>query len=137
MRINSLSVPATLRSLFPGSSSRDANAMTNRLRLTHLWSQVEVDVDLFGDQAVYLTDGLEVTASMYNGQPAACSTPITVTLPIEQTDPHMKGESAAKSYKPATLSNGTTVMVPAFMQAGDLVVVNTQDGTFVKRGSKG
>lgn len=48
-----------------------------------------------------------------------------------------QGETAAPSYKPAVLTNGVKLMVPPFIQRGDHVVVDTQEGTFVRRGSGG
>lgn len=66
---------------------------------------------------------------------AACAgaVPPTVTMRIKEAAPHMKGETAAPSYKPAVLENGIKVMVPPFVQQGDEVVVDTQEGSFVKR----
>ena len=63
----------------------------------------------------------------------AGSVPATVTLRVAEASPHMKGETAAPSYKPATMENGVKVMVPPFVGRGDEIIVDTAQGTFVKR----
>jgi elongation factor P len=46
----------------------------------------------------------------------------------------VKGQTAASSYKPAKLENGVRVMVPPFVEAGEKIVVDTNELTYVKRG---
>jgi elongation factor P len=50
-----------------------------------------------------------------------------------ETEPSVKGQTAASSYKPAVLSNGVRTMVPAFVTAGTRIVVMTADGSYVER----
>jgi elongation factor P len=50
-----------------------------------------------------------------------------------ETEPTVKGQTAASSYKPATLSNGVRTMVPAFVGTGTKIVVMTADGSYVER----
>ena len=61
--------------------------------------------------------------------------PGTVSLAVKDVDPYIQGDSATGSTKGATLETGARIYVPTFVQAGDLVVVNTQDRSFVKRAS--
>jgi elongation factor P len=56
-----------------------------------------------------------------------------VTLEVTEADPVVKGQTAASSYKPAVLENGVRVMVPPFIEAGERIVVDTHEITYVKR----
>jgi elongation factor P len=56
-----------------------------------------------------------------------------VTLEITETEPTVKGQTAAASYKPAILENGIRVMVPPFIETGEKIVVDTNETTYVKR----
>ena len=59
--------------------------------------------------------------------------PETVTMEIVETEPVVKGQTAASSYKPAKLTNGVRVMVPPFIESGTRIVVNTTDSSYVER----
>jgi elongation factor P len=50
-----------------------------------------------------------------------------------ETEPTIKSQTAASSYKPALLSNGVRTMVPPFVTAGTRIVVNTSDGSYIER----
>ena len=52
---------------------------------------------------------------------------------LMETEPAMKGQTAASSYKPALLSNGVRTMVPPFVTTGTKIVVNTSDGSYIER----
>jgi elongation factor P len=70
---------------------------------------------------------------MHEGNPISISLADTVVLEVTETEPVVKGQTAASSNKPAKLSNGVRTMVPPFVSAGDRIIVNTADGTYVKR----
>jgi elongation factor P len=63
----------------------------------------------------------------------AIELPPRATLEVTETEPSVKGQTAASSYKPAILSNGVRTMVPAFVSAGTKIVVMTADGSYVER----
>ncbi len=56
-----------------------------------------------------------------------------MTLEVVETEPVVKGQTAASSYKPAILSNGVRSMVPPFVTAGTRIVVMTEDASYVER----
>ena len=56
-----------------------------------------------------------------------------MTLEITETEPTIKGQTAASSYKPAVLENGVRTMVPPFVTVGEKIVVDTNEVTYVKR----
>jgi len=100
---------------------------------TESYEQVTVAKDLVGEPAVYLQDGMMVTVDTYEGEPLAVRLPETVVMLLAETEPTLKGQTAASSYKPGKLENGVRVMVPPFLSSGERIVVNTADSTYVKR----
>jgi len=97
------------------------------------YEQIQVPGDLLGDQAVFLYENMPVTLSLYEGKAVAYSLPSNVTLEVTETDPIVKGQTAAASYKPAILSNGMRTMVPPHITPGTRVVIATEDGSYVER----
>jgi elongation factor P len=97
------------------------------------YDQVTVQTDIIGDQSAYLQPEMEVTISLHEGTPVAMEMPPKAVLEVVETEPTVKGQTAASSYKPAVLSNGVRTMVPAFVTAGTKIVVMTADGSYVER----
>ena len=97
------------------------------------YDQVSVPVDMVGDSAGYLQDGMTVSLSLHEGIPISIEMPTRVTLEITETEPVVKGQTASGSYKPATLTNGKRIMVPTYITAGTKVVILTEDGSYVER----
>ena len=64
---------------------------------------------------------------------ASPSLSLAVTLQVSETEPVVKGQTAASSNKPAVLENGVRTMVPPFVEAGDKIVVDTNEVTYIKR----
>jgi elongation factor P len=97
------------------------------------YDQLVVPRDVIGDQAVYLQEGMACTLSLHEGVPIAIELPQRVVLEVVETEPSVKGQTAASSYKPALLSNGGRTMVPAHIAPGTRIVVMTADGSYVER----
>jgi elongation factor P len=73
------------------------------------------------------------TVETHEGTPLGIQLPESVTLEVTDADPVVKGQTAAASYKPATLENGVRIMVPPHIERGTRVVVNTSESTYVER----
>jgi elongation factor P len=97
------------------------------------YDQVAVPADIVGDQAAYLQPEMEVTISLHEGVAVAIELPPKAVLEVVETEPTVKGQTAASSYKPALLSNGVRTMVPPFVTTGTKIVVMTADGSYVER----
>jgi elongation factor P len=97
------------------------------------YEQVAVQEDIIGDLKAYLQPEMEVTLSLHEGRPVSIELPPKATLEVVETEPAMKGQTAASSYKPALLSNGVRTMVPPFVATGTKIVVMTVDGSYVER----
>jgi len=88
---------------------------------------------MIGEQAMYLQENMAVTVSTHEGVPVSVELPQRVVLEVTETEPTVKGQTAASSYKPAILNNGLRVMVPPHISIGTRVVVMTGDGSYVER----
>jgi elongation factor P len=97
------------------------------------YDQVTLQPDIIGDQAAYLQPEMEVTISLHEGAPVSIELPPRAVLEVTETEPTVKGQTAASSYKPALLSNGVRTMVPPFVTIGTKIVVATVDGSYVER----
>lgn len=97
------------------------------------YEQINIEADFVGDRAVYLTDGMAVELEFYEERPISVALPDQVTLEVTETEPVVKGQTAANSFKPAILENGVRTAVPPFVGTGERLVINTEDGSYVKR----
>ena len=97
------------------------------------YEQINLQSEWVGDQAVYLTDGMAVDLEFYEERPISISLPEQVILSVQDTEPVVKGQTAANSFKPATLENGVRTNVPPFVGVGERLVILTSDGSYVKR----
>ncbi|TNE36759.1 MAG: elongation factor P [Alphaproteobacteria bacterium] len=100
---------------------------------TATYEQVSLSRDLVGEGAVYLQDGMDVEIEFHEESPLSVILPEQVVLEITETEPTVKGQTAASSYKPAILENGVRVMVPPFCGTGEKIVVNTETSEYLKR----
>jgi elongation factor P len=100
---------------------------------TEHYEQIELARDFVGERAAFLQDGMQVTVESYEGKPLGISLPDQVTLEIVEADPVVRGQTASSSYKPAKLENGLRIMVPPFIGAGERVLVDTNEVTYIRR----
>jgi len=97
------------------------------------YDQITLNEDFVGERAAFLQDGMKVTLEMHEERPIGIRLPSQVTLQVVEADAVVKGQTAASSYKPAKLENGLRVMVPPFIAAGEKIVVDTNEITYVRR----
>ena len=100
---------------------------------TETYDQIELQTDFVGERAAFLQDGMMVVVEIHEGKPIGVRLPDQVTLEVSETEPVVKGQTAASSNKPAILENGIRVMVPPFVEAGDKIVVETNEVAYLKR----
>lgn len=70
---------------------------------------------------------------LWNGQPLSITPPNFVVLKVTETEPGIKGDTVSGATKPATLETGATVRVPLFVNEGDLLKIDTRNGSYVSR----
>ncbi|MBK6517605.1 MAG: elongation factor P [Polyangiaceae bacterium] len=98
--------------------------------------QITVPGDKMEDEAKWLSDGMNVDVTLWNGQPIGVNLPASVTLQISHSEPGIKGDTASGATKPATLSTGAVVNVPLFVNEGEWVRVDTETGRYIERVNK-
>jgi elongation factor P len=98
------------------------------------YEQITMPGDLIGDRMKYLKETDVVQITMYEGTPLDVELPATVTLKVIETEPALKGATAAAQYKPATLETGLKITVPPFIGTNEFVQVDTRTGEYLGRG---
>ena len=109
----------------------DSNGLTFMENET--FEQFTMPADILGDSRPFLTDGMVVRISHINGRPISVELPLQVICTVVETEPVIKGQTAASSYKPAVLDNGVRIMVPPFIGVGEKIVVGTTEVNYVER----
>ena len=100
---------------------------------TETFDQPTLSADLLGDAVKYLKEGMNIDLLMYGDEPIGVELPTTVELQVVQTDPGVRGDTAAGGSKPARLETGLVVQVPLFINEGDIIRVDTRTGEYIER----
>ncbi len=97
------------------------------------YEQMTIRNDEIGDQIDFLRENIEVEVLLYNGRPVGIQVPNFVELKIVACDPGVRGDTAQGGTKPATLEGGATVLVPLFVEEGEVIRVDTRTREYVSR----
>ncbi|AQL56104.1 elongation factor P [Abyssicoccus albus] len=97
------------------------------------FEQIIIPADNLQDELKYLLANMEVSIQMYEGETIGVELPKTVTLKVTETEPGIKGDTASGATKTATVETGVDLQVPLFVNQGDKLVINTEDGSYVSR----
>lgn len=97
------------------------------------FDQVALPADILGDRRPFLQDGMVVKIEYYEEEALNVTLPQRVTCTVAETEPVVKGQTAANSFKPAILDNGVRVMIPPFVGQDEAIVVNTETMEYMER----
>ena len=97
------------------------------------YDQIELQAELLGDRRPFLQDGMMVTIEYFGEEALNVSVPQKVTCIVKDTEPAIKGQTAANSYKPAILDNGLRIMIPPFVGPEEAIIVNTETFEYSER----
>ncbi len=97
------------------------------------YEQIELPAEILGERRPFLQDGMMVKIEYYDQEALNATLPQKVTCKIVETEPVVKGQTAANSFKPAVLDNGVRVMVPPFVGQDEDIVVNTETMEYAER----
>jgi elongation factor P len=97
------------------------------------YEQPALSKELVGDMADYLREGLEVKLTFFDGEPLDIELPLTIDLEVVEADPAVRGDTATGVTKRVVTETGLQVQVPAFVEIGDSIRVNTSTGSYVTR----
>jgi len=97
------------------------------------FEQSTITKDVLGKSAQFLTDGLDVTLLMFNGNPITIEPPIKVTLEVTDAPPGLKGDTQSGGDKLVTTETGLQITTPLFVETGDRIVINTERCEYVSK----
>ncbi|MCM0583295.1 elongation factor P [Weissella diestrammenae] len=124
----------------PGDKFETANIETSPMQFSYsdgddrvfmnmeTYDQIAIPVDKIQDEMKFLLEGTDVKVTYYESELLGIEVPKTVELTVSETQPGIKGATANGGGKPATMETGLVITVPDFVNEGDKLVVNTDNG---------
>ncbi len=100
---------------------------------TDSYEQFALNADQLGEAAQYLTDGMLVDRTSYEGETIGVELPVTVEMKVVETEPGFAGDTQSGARKPATTETGVVVQVPLFVGVGDTIRIDTRTGDYQTR----
>ena len=97
------------------------------------FEQIQINKSLLGEKSKLLKENMEVNVQFHDEEPLSVDLPSSIELKIESTDAAIKGQTASSSYKPATLENGIKIMVPAFINYEDKILLDSRTLEYIKK----
>jgi len=97
------------------------------------YDQIELPADILGDRRPFLQDGMTIKIEYHDAEALSAEVPQKVICKVVETEPAVKGQTAANSFKPAVLDNGVRLMIPPFVGQDEAIVVNTETMEYVER----
>jgi len=100
------------------------------------FEQVGLSDEVLGNAVHYLTPNIKLAIEFYEGRPVGIDLPLTVEMKVMETEPGIKGASVSNVGKPAKMETGLMVQVPAFINEGDVIRIDSSTGSYVERVNK-
>jgi elongation factor P len=146
VRIKSVLDGKVLDKTFKGNETVDSASVTNQA-VQYLYTdgstfhfmnadtfeQFEIPADLVGDGAGYMKEGDEIQLQFFDSRAINVELPKNVPLLVTYTEDAVKGDTSSSITKEATLETGITIRVPAFIKQGDMISVDTSNGSYRER----
>jgi elongation factor P len=97
------------------------------------FEQTMLKRDTLGDAVEYLLPNLSISVSFHDGKAVGIELPGVVEMTVVETEPGIKSATASSVSKPAKLDTGLVVQVPAFINEGEKIRVDTAEGAYLGR----
>lgn len=97
------------------------------------YNQFEIEAESMGEALKYLVDGMECSVVFYNERPISVDLPTIVVRTVTYTEPAARGDTSGKVMKPAKIETGYELMVPAFVEEGDRIEIDTRTDEYRSR----
>jgi len=97
------------------------------------FEQISINKSKLEWEMNFITDGLSLEITAYNGEILGVALPAKVTLEVVSVEPGAKGDTVKTALKEATLSTGYKIKVPQFVNAGDKIIVRSDTGEYDSR----
>ncbi|MEK9171404.1 MAG: elongation factor P, partial [Patescibacteria group bacterium] len=94
---------------------------------------ISIPIDKVEWEIQFLTKKQEIWTLFFEDAPISIILPPTVELEVKETDPGVKGDTVSNTLKSAKMSTGLVVKVPLFINAGERIIVSTEDGSYRSR----
>ena len=97
------------------------------------YNQYEVEAENMADALKYLEDAMPCEVVFYNGKAISVELPTSLVREVIYTEPAVKGDTSGKVMKPAKISTGFELPVPAFVEIGDKIEIDTRTDEYRSR----
>ena len=97
------------------------------------YEQMPLNRDKVAEVIKYVKENTRVNIRYFNGEAFSVEAPNFVELTITNTEPGYKGNTASNTFKPATVETGYELMVPLFVNMGDVIKIDTRTGEYLSR----
>lgn len=97
------------------------------------YNQFDVEAENMTDALKYLEDGMQCEVVFYNEKPISVELPTSLVREVVYTEPAVKGDTSGKVMKPAKITTGFELPVPAFVEIGDKIEIDTRTDEYRSR----
>lgn len=97
------------------------------------YEQLAADATAMADAGKWLKGEETCILTLWNGRPLAVQAPVFANLKITNCEPGVRGDTVSGATKPATVETGATVLVPLFVNEGEVIKVDTRTGKYAAR----
>jgi elongation factor P len=94
---------------------------------------IHLTTEQVGDDKYYLQEGAKLVVLYYKSRPINIELPNFIILKVTETDPGLKGDTAAGALKKAVMETGLQVRVPLFIKEGEMLKIDTRTGEYMER----
>lgn len=100
---------------------------------TESYEQIELNENQIEYELKFLRENMEIHVIQFQGETLGVELPKSVVLEVTETEPGIKGDTSGGGSKTASLETGLVVTVPLFINVGDKLIINTDEGSYVSR----
>jgi len=100
---------------------------------TESYEQMTLADAVLGEAKPWLAEGMKCKVETLDGTPIGVTMPKSVEITVREAEATMKGQTAAKSSKPAVLENGVAIQVPSFVESGQRIRVDPTEKRYLER----
>jgi elongation factor P len=97
------------------------------------YDQIHVPQETIGEGIGLLKEGANIKVFFDGDEPISAELPVSVEMEVTYTEPGMKGDTATRTLKTATIETGAQVKVPLFINIGDRIKIDTRTGDYIER----
>ncbi|NLJ65598.1 MAG: elongation factor P [Christensenellaceae bacterium] len=97
------------------------------------FEQIPLNYSQVEEAVQFVKENSNVNIRFFKGEAFSVEAPNFVDLEVTETEPGFKGDTASNTYKPATVETGFTLMVPLFINIGDVIKIDTRSGEYLSR----